>query len=309
MTLNLISEFVRCEDLLSPRALEVFSCAEFNKGILDLFDREDCEHALTRIERSPHLLEGLDPFARENRRLGRYFERILKTYLLVSNPNWRIYSNVQVKFPHAQGELDFVLAELTKTIHLEVALKFYLCVPERLSKGLGCFVGPGLNDRFDLKLKKIFEQQLQRHVASDLRASAHRSLGRRLWLAGMLFYPWHARSQSKTFLPGEVTTLLNPKHRRGWWMTVADALILLGENRFLELPKPFWLANLNELAALFHRDRDRERASSSSIGADCLEKIDQGEPVFCLRLSMEGSEIDRGFIVPNGWQARALEMV
>lgn len=246
------------------------------------------EALLNRLARFPQLTARLDPSAKYNRRLGRFFENIVHASLYALYPDAAIYANIQIRKPYAPGELDFVIVQPKHLIHLEVALKFYLFDPTPLVS-LSNFVGPRRNDRLDLKLKKIFGEQLQRHIPAEIReASRPRSrVERRLWLPGMLFYPWLQYFNEDVPLLAE----LNPGHARGWWMTKKAALAHV--SRFYVLPKPFWLEDFPNEASL----------TAAGCRTFCEDTAVE-DPAFCLRTDTQGIPLDRGFIVPENWSCK-----
>lgn len=143
-------------------------------------------------------------------RMGYYHERLWR-YLLNHAPNTRLLArNVRV-FQRRQtlGEMDMIYRTCSDPapVHLEVAIKFYLGVPE----GPGTvaspnrWIGPSGIDSLARKSAHMARRQL----AFSASAAARRTL--RHWLAprdsgevlpplrpqfampGVLFYPWHAR--------------------------------------------------------------------------------------------------------------------
>lgn len=284
-------------DLLSK---EIFLCPEYSpppeftrakSEIHPEFFQPKTEVMLNRLERYSHLLLGLDPIDSRNRKLGRYFERIIQAGLTALTPSWTVHSNIQLKQPQGVGELDFVLESGTRSTHVEVALKFYLFVPGE-SLSLANFVGPGLTDRFDLKIRKILSQQLRREVPKDYYPTPASWLERRLWLAGMLFYPWDA--YCRKIFPDAKRLTINPEHAKGWWMDIETAQRQAFGSRFFRAPKPLWI---------IPKGGDIFSYFEYGITELDLNQVDKNfrEPVFLSRTTSAGIIQDNGFLVPPNW--------
>lgn len=257
---------------------------------VELFpDKAFTEHVLTRAERYPQILTST--FTPDKRQpLGRLFEQVVHAALKCAYPDRTVFANVRLASKSHPGELDFVIANLSQTIHLEVAIKFFLYIADSLPKK-SSFVGPQLKDRLDLKLDKLIAKQLAHPIPKDLIQTATAGTTRALWLTGMLCYP--AQDFLLERFPDFTALGLNPLHHKGWWIRQQDIPSVFTDNYFVELAKPQWIAPLTQLPVLAIKSLPQK--------TDAL----LAEPTFVLRYSKDGEPLDRGFIVPNDW-ARTL---
>jgi len=191
-------------------------------------------------------------------RMGHYHERLW--HLLLDNaPNTRLLAH-NLRITHRRntlGELDMLYRtrENPAPVHLEVAIKFYLGLPEGPGDAASQsrWIGPGGLDSLALKCSHLLHHQLPlsrtpqakaamahwlapRDIAEPTTLSAR--LTQRLALPGVLFYPWHA-----TLPPPAGTTA---EHRRGWWCH-QHAWPSVAEHystalQLARLTKPHWLA-------------------------------------------------------------------
>ncbi len=141
------------------------------------------------------------------------------------------------------GELDFLYRHLpsNRVYHLEVAIKYYLGLPQGPGQpeDLCRWIGPAGLDSLALKVAHTEQKQLP---LSDHPLAQHYSQGsvthKQLALPGVLFYPWH------TCLPAPLRA--SKDHQRGWWLYLhdwTDFLDSLNEEVCgTLLSKPHWLA-------------------------------------------------------------------
>jgi hypothetical protein len=171
-----------------------------------------------------------------HQRLGHHFERLVLFYLThapaqplrVLDHNRRIYTRDFAGNPVTVGELDFLLASPTGTVHLETAVKFYLGVEHA---GEIRWLGPNLQDRLDRKLRHLREHQLPR--SQLLETEADKPFQRHFWVKGILFQPWQQN------LTVDLGLLTQPIEHR--WLTCAQALEVVVDGEWMCLPKPHWL--------------------------------------------------------------------
>lgn len=131
-------------------------------------------------------------------RLGGYFEDLLD-YCLRFAPDsaFEVHErNLPLRNPQPKdqrgttlGELDFLLTESGRWIHLEVAVKFYLGLVDVGNEAIR-WVGPNNRDRWDLKLQHMREHQLPLSRHMDLPQCHHQNLHREFCVKGYLFHPW-----------------------------------------------------------------------------------------------------------------------
>lgn len=213
----------------------------------------------------------------KSKRLGHYFEGLVNYWLMIS-PNFDlIISNLPIRAAgKTLGELDCIVFDKTsqQTVHLEVAVKFYLGYGDLNNKAN--WHGPELRDRLDIKFQHLCDHQTQlshKHpslIPHSIDTSA-------CLVKGRLFYP--------PTLPPQ-TDFTTSSHLSGHWLTLPERHQHHQEDCWLELPKNNWLApveysDLLELHAL----------------PEVLEK-----PA-CFALFKEGVEQARLFLLPEGfWQ-------
>ena len=191
-------------------------------------------------------------------RMGHYHERLWQL-LLDNAPNTRLLANNLriTQRRNTLGELDLLYRtrDLPSPIHLEVAIKFYLGLPDGPGEptSQSRWIGPGGLDSLALKCGHLLHHQLPlsrtapakaamahwltpRDIAESATLSAR--LTQRLAMPGVLFYPWHVALPPPTGATAE--------HRRGWWCyqhawpSVAERYSTALQIAWLE--KPHWLA-------------------------------------------------------------------
>ncbi len=244
-------------------------------------------------------------------RLGRYAEKLLGFYL--QQQGWLVAANLQVRNNQGStretlGEFDFLVhapesVDDTDLVHWEFATKFYLLEP-RSASDADAFVGPNLADSLGRKMRKIMQQQLQlsRHPAASAVLPAPVTWAGAL-VKGWLFY----RDGMQMTLPASMGIAAD--HCRGFW---CDAQGLREqhqpEDRYLILPRLAWLAPAREPVAL-------GLALDELLGKLAPGFLVDESPVMVARCRIEPGveaeliEIDRGFIVPPGWEQRAAATV
>jgi hypothetical protein len=128
-------------------------------------------------------------------KLGAYFE-VLAGYLFKQHPDFELLAQNEIVY-HGKttlGELDLLVKQLStnEVIHLELALKFYLWVPETESPHLA-WIGTGLRDFLANKLARLYQHQLQLpHIAHTKDCwPCHLPFPDRyaLWIPGRLYTP------------------------------------------------------------------------------------------------------------------------
>ena len=192
-------------------------------------------------------------------RMGHYHERLWHT-LLDYAPNTRLLArNVRItRKRNTLGELDMLYRRRDNPapVHLEVAIKFYLGLPEGpgAATSQSRWIGPGGLDSLALKCAHLRRHQLPLSTTLPARETlthwitprdigvSDRALGeqltQRLAMPGVLYYPWHAEMPA----PEGATA----DHRRGRWCFLKDWPELVARltdmPRIARLEKPHWLA-------------------------------------------------------------------
>lgn len=94
-------------------------------------------------------------------RLGKYVERLISHQFIKDAEIDIIAENVQIqKDKQTLGELDFIISQNNKPIHLEVIYKFYLYDSKKGNDELLCWIGPNRRDSLIEKLEKLEQKQL-----------------------------------------------------------------------------------------------------------------------------------------------------
>lgn len=192
-------------------------------------------------------------------RMGHYHERLWHT-LLDHAPNTRLLArNVRIsRKRNTLGELDMLYRTRANPapVHLEVAIKFYLGLPEGpgAATSQSRWIGPGGLDSLALKCGHLRRHQLPLSTTvpaletlthwltpRDIGVSSKElgeQLTQRLAMPGVLYYPWHAVMPA----PEGATA----DHRRGTWCYLRDwpemAARFPTMPRMVWLEKPHWLA-------------------------------------------------------------------
>ena len=191
-------------------------------------------------------------------RMGHYHERLWQL-LLDNAPHTRLLAhNLRITQRRITlGELDMLYRTRTNpaAVHLEVAIKFYLGLPDGPDEAnsQSRWIGPGGLDSLALKCSHLLHHQLPLSRTPGAQASiahwlAPRDVGetaalsdpltQQLAMPGVLFYPWQANLPPPTGATAE--------HRRGlWchqlaWPSVAERYSAALQVAWLA--KPHWLA-------------------------------------------------------------------
>ncbi len=226
---------------------------------------------------------------RTDRRLGNYFE-VLWRYWLDHNPRYRLlHANLPV---HAGGktlgEFDFIVEDqLTgEILHWELAVKFYLGSGDTGQPA--SWWGPGRRDRLDIKTGHLLhhQTQLSRHPEAQALLAEHGLRIDATWLImkGRLFYPCGETAAAPSGA--------NPHHLRGFWVP-GSRLDRLRPAHWLVLEKHQWLAPVPpQTASLMDNRQLRE-----------WWRDDPHRRPACLAGIVEDEEVERGFVVPDTWDA------
>ncbi|MBB5210978.1 DUF1853 family protein [Microbulbifer hydrolyticus] len=243
----------------------------------------------TRTRLEPQLLLQLQQL--QNHRLGAYFESLWK-FIFDHHPDYVLLAHNLPIRDHGKtlGELDFVVRHIPDSAveHWEVAVKFYLHVDDY-------WVGPGLRDRLDIKLARMAEHQLP-IVDTETAQAVLRESGIKL-------------DRQWTRVPGRLFTALDSTVLKSnatsdadnfWWADTERFCTAFSSRdwRWLQLPKQAWLAPCNALP-------DRPAGLQPEHFQGMLS--DRG-PI-CVAAMAGGTEVSRGFIVPDDWHARALQAI
>ena len=248
---------------------------------------------LKRLDQDPaELIEALGQL--KDRRLGAYFEKLIK-FWLQSNKRYRlIFNNVQInQGGRTIGEFDFIVYDLhlRQYLHWEVAVKFYLGYGA--TQEYHAWYGPNQEDRLDRKYQHLINHQacLSETPAGLDFLSSHgiRLSGSWILIKGYLFY-----QNQRCYDPQSQPINANPEHLRGWWMTEDSFTTHFQHSplHWIELPKKIWFSSLNL--------RQSGKKSNLTPFLKQLNLHHLSRPI-CIAGLEGGREIERGFLVPPQW--------
>jgi hypothetical protein len=164
-------------------------------------------------------------------RLGFRFEQLWQSAL--SSSEIPFIANQQITDEgRTLGELDLLIPRGQSTLHIELALKFYLGVEDD-------WIGPNRRDLLSRKIQHTFDHQLplaQNPVAlSEIKQLAPAPVQSFAIMRGCLFAPAHDVSAAP--LPVEIS----PDHWSGYWCPIEQAHYL-PEGHWYVLSKQDWLS-------------------------------------------------------------------
>jgi hypothetical protein len=234
--------------------------------------------------------------ARPTRRLGHYFETLIKFWLMHRADTQVIATNLQVHdAKRTLGELDFLIRDpLEGVCHWEAAIKFYLQTEARPEQR--AFIGPGTQDRLDLKLDRVFQHQLvlaQTPAGRQALPPAVKIDKTLAFIKGYLFY--HAAYAASSAIQGVSDT-----HLSGWW--IRQTLDVLpqraADSRWLVLPRMRWLSPARLPAT-------QEVLTQASLHSLLKAHFDQSQEALLIaelqRIADGWQEVSRGFVVCPSW--------
>lgn len=243
---------------------------------------------------------------KRNHLLGIYYETLWQFIFNYLQETRLIRCNRQVRSEKCTvGEFDLIyFCTIRKRfIHREMAVKFYLGLPDASSPRE--WLGPGLDDRFDLKLTRMLEQQCRLSQTSEGRHSLD-MLGitdvvSEALLQGCLFYPFDKQCHTLEIASGN--------HLRGEWLPVSEL------NDYLEHRQISHVAHLTKHEWITHSINRRSIYPAHPRIQICewlhslmsLPAQHHG-PVMLMGLKDRAGqhyEISRFFLVPNDWETQA----
>ena len=210
------------------------------------------------------------------------------------------------------GELDFIwqrdgLQTNDGWEHWELAVKFYI----RCGEELDTYLGPNRRDSLQRKWQRFIEHQIPlgsgiegRDALANLAHPIPKTaeLSSRILLKGWLFHPLR---DGKIDLFS--ATPISAQHAAGWWTSLQELDLSphSRSSRYYLLPKARWLAPC--------RLNGASGASGELLSAPELSKKlphivgrqQQTQLIAEMQRDLEGhwSEVSRGFVVPNDWDA------
>ena len=210
-------------------------------------------------------------------RLGRRFEAHWQ-WMFATHPDWCLHAaDFQITANgRTIGAPDILLNFNGATWHVELAVKFYLCRPDRTGSQLSDWIGPQGNDRLDLKIDRIRSHQLPLLERPEARQwlddhNLPRPTRRAAVVKGALF--------ARQDIPLERHESIEPPTAK--WCSVDD----LGFCRGRVLKRHMWLGDTGDAVEL--EGAALENAVREAVSTDGPTQIDN-----------EGT---RWFVVPEVW--------
>ena len=238
----------------------VYIIEEWRRSSIDFFIRLD--------QRPEELHQFLN--RPKNKRLGFYAEALLSFFFQTFSEVELLLQNYQViDNKRTLGELDFIFKWKNRVIHIECAVKYYLCDHSKDVNDLHSWIGPACKDDLGRKIEKVKEQQLPMINTSKLSGELSSfEIESFLFLKGKLFV--HQETSSEW-----INTDLLGYYYRLDEINVSDD--------FYFPPKPYWMSNMLE-----------ESPSNESV----LSKVDILRKRAELAMKPGSKPF---FIVPNNW--------
>lgn len=250
---------------------------------------------LAQLDRDPAPLDAALG-ARTYTRLGLYAEKLMAFYFAEQGCLVRHGLQVRASRNDTVGEFDFLLEHGPDALaHIEFATKFYLLDGGGANE-FDALVGPNLADSLGLKMRKVFERQLAlgAHPAAQALLPLPVTQAQAL-VKGWLFYP----SGNWPAMQG-----ITAGHCRGFWCALEELDEVAGDE-FLVLPKLEWLAPFRGQLT----ERLLTRPELTAMLATSFAS--SGTPILVAIVRRQDGlieEIERGFLVPNDWRARAAQV-
>lgn len=233
-------------------------------------------------------------------RLGRYAEHLLVWYFKHIGTLYAHSVQVRADKNETIGEFDFLLWQDQTLWHWEFATKFYLlCSSDPIYAKVqqaDYFVGPNLADTLGAKMRKILDRQLllgQHPAAAQWLPQP--LAGAQALVKGWLFY-------RRGEVPAIEAVGVSATHCRGWWCTLAELENHLGAHAAL-LPRITWLAPARFAQDQIELKAQLQQRIAQAFASDptpvMVASFEQGEGAWF--------ETERGFVVPDHWQAAAAQ--
>jgi len=228
-------------------------------------------------------------------RLGLYAEKLMAFYFAEHGKLVAHGLQVRANRNDTVGEFDFLLRDGDDLVHIEFATKFYLLDADAAGAGFNGLIGPNLADTLGAKMRKIFDKQLSLALHPAAQPLLPQPVARAQALVkGWLFYP---DSSGAAAVDG-----ISQPHCNGFWMTLSQAH-MLPDGDYIIMPRLHWLAPLKSPA-----DAGLSKQELLAALADQMAQV--AAPVMVASMRQVGGwlvEQRRGFVVPDDWQAQAVQ--
>ncbi len=238
--------------------------------------------------------------------LGIYYETLWQFVLNKRVGCELLAHNLQVRQDkRTLGEFDVIISQSGQYIHREMAVKFYLGLPDQNgnSRSWHQWIGPGLKDRMDKKLGRMIQHQITLSRTEEGKAAlasiVSGDIKQEILLQGYLFYPFDGQCNPPVGASKE--------HPKGNWLSISKLnkfLDLFPDSAvYTQLPKQLWLSS-------FSGQSDNDQLLNRQNLLDHLNVYFQSETApklisCCRKQNNTRTEYQRFFVVPDDWQEKA----
>lgn len=136
-----------------------FEITFFPQDIIDAWEADAKDYFLQLDDHPSNLIQFVD--RKKNYRLGFYAESLLSYFFQTFPGIELLIQNFQITVDKKTiGEIDFVILWNNRVLHIELAVKYYLLLPQSDPNTASHWVGPSRKDDLQKKLTKIQEHQI-----------------------------------------------------------------------------------------------------------------------------------------------------
>jgi hypothetical protein len=296
-------------DWVSPLQFEsgVFSNRVVGDGRCQSWYLQNVQWLMTLDEHPQPLLKWLQQ--RSSRRLGYYFEDLL-AYWLTQTGNVSYFArHVQLRDnTKTLGEFDCLFKQHGSSVlyHWEAAVKFYLRHID--NEGRFHWYGPNSQDRFDLKMERLFNHQLQLTVIAQalepVPEITFSEICPQAFVKGFLFYP--AEQDWRT--PDPIPPQASIHHSKGWWTRAGIYQVpnVATDSKWCVLTRLNWLTTPYFSASDRHLLLDKKQLIDYCNQYFNFSPMNRPKPpILVAELALDENdnylEQSRGFIVGPHW--------
>ena len=174
---------------------------------------------------------------KKNYRLGFYAEALLSYYFQTHPEIELIIQNFQiVDNKKTIGEIDFIIKWKHRILHIELAVKYYLLIPDSDPQKAENWVGPSKKDNLRKKLLKVQDTQLNLakndHILAQIAEEYHEKIESFFMLRGQFF------------THDQVSKSFTNTHRKLLPFFFEKDIELENKTIVKELKRPNWLGSL-----------------------------------------------------------------
>lgn len=287
------------------------------------------EDILIELTRTLFLDDSITSLKNHNR-LGKTFEQLIFFYLkhlsqsspkpAITNLNHGVQIKTFGKHKRTLGEIDFLFHDSlnNQSIHLETAVKFYLADVNQLEQlnEQKAWVGPNRKDRLDLKINKLFSNQLTLTKQQESEQTI-KNLGfdrgefaQQFLVKGVLYLPHWVTKHPKEEINKHLPKAINTNNEFGYWIAQSHLPQLLN-NSFAArtLCRDEWLTvpvAQDQLTEFNNRHRLDSNNKENLVTEIQQHFATYARPIQIIISTMDNPQnvkISRYFIVADDWSA------